>query len=156
MKTKIRHIIIATVLLGLASAPAHAGDEAVAAIGGFIAGVITGSAINDHHDHYSHVSYRSVGHRSGSRVTISHPPRGVPYYNHRDPRYRYDSRLGYVTNSRGYYTYKKVKVWVPGYWEYTHSRHGHRIKVWREGHYRYETRKVWIPKKTDRGPGYCR
>ncbi len=156
MKTKIRHIIIATVLLGIVSTPAHAGDEAVAAIGGFIAGVITGSVINDHNDHYRHVGYSHSGHHSGVSVSVGHHSRGVPHYNHRDPRYRYDSRLGYVTNSRGYYSYQKVKVWVPGCYHYSHSRHGHRVKVWKSGHYRYETRKVWIPKNTDRRPGYRR
>ena len=151
MKTKIRNIIIATVLLGLVSAPAHADDEAVAAIGGFIAGIITGSVIDNHNDHY-----RYGDHRSGVSVSVGHSSGRRPVYEHRDPRYRYDPHRGYSYNSRGYYTYQRVKVWVPGYYEYTRSHRGHSVKVWRPGTYRYENRKVWIPKGTDRRPGYCR
>jgi hypothetical protein len=143
MKTKIRYTIIAAVLLGLVAAPARAGDEAVAAIGGFIAGIITGAVIDDHDDHYWHSR-----HHNDVRVEVVRHSRGHYSYGYHD---KYRSR-----HSRGHYTYQTVKIWVPGHYVYTRNRCGDRIRIWKSGYYRYEKRKVYVPYGHYRGLGHRR
>lgn len=133
MNTKT--IVLASILLlGLIARPttARAGDEALAALGGFIGGVIVGTVINDHDD---------------DRTVIIHG-RSDRYDRH-DRYDRYDS---YDRNGRydrghrpnGQWEYRTIRKWVPGYWVIEHDRYGDRRRVWIEGrHVRTQVR-VWV------------
>ena len=135
MKNITKLTLIAVIALGLNTGQAHAGDETAAAIGGFVLGMITGAVIDDHHDNV-HVSV-------GARYGHDHSCRkGCSSRHHRD---------------RGHWEIRKVKVWVPGYWDVRISRCGDRVRVWRSGHYTYRQDKVWVSykdhghRKHDRG-----
>lgn len=115
MKNIIALSLVALTAVALTPSSAHAsrsGDKALAAVGGFIGGVIVGSAIN-HHDRYPS--------RHETRVIVD-----------RDRDHCDD----------GYWKEVSVRTWVPGYWatDYRHGRriryyvdgyHEHRIeRVW--------------------------
>ncbi len=93
------------------------GDEAIAAIGGFLGGLIVGTAIND---------------RPYDRTVV------VTNHSRYD---RYDRRDD--CDDGGYWKVVTVKTWVPGYWT-TEYRHGRRIRCYVEGHWGYRTERVWV------------
>jgi hypothetical protein len=143
-RIKLSLLVLAS--LGMCLLPkASADDEAVAAIGGFVAGIIT-SAIIDHNEpdlvvvkggHGSHRGYRDQHcDRAGRghwerRVSVCPPPRPK-----RD--------CGNYQGPRGHWEIRYERVWVPGHWEVRKNRCGDRYRVWNEGHYRTEKRKVWV------------
>lgn len=125
--------LLAATTFALAPKPAKAGDEAAAAIGGFIGGLVIGSILDNDHGHYdrynSHVS-TSVVIGTGNR----HP--------HRDG---------------GYWKTVTTRHWVPGYWTSTRDRHGHRVRVFVEGRWEHRTERVWVSYgRHDRRYGYRR
>ena len=134
MKHTIRTLIITAVLLGLWCAPARADDEAIAALGGFVAGIITGAIIEDNNHVHGAVSV-TYGDRHG-----------------RHDRYvRYDRH-----DRRGHWEVQRVRVWVHGRWDVTFSRCGDRIRVWKPGYYTWRKEKVWVAyHDRGRGRGYC-
>ncbi len=96
------------------------GDEALAAIGGFLGGLIVGTAIND-------------------RPAYSHYDRTVLVSSRYD---RYDRRDD-CRDDRGYWKHVTVKTWVPGYWT-TSYRHGRCVRYHVNGHWSYRTKRVWV------------
>jgi hypothetical protein len=111
-------------LSGVFAAPttARAGDgEVVAAIGGFIGGVIVGSTIDRDHDHRHdrggavHVEVRTGRHGHG--------------HGHR----------------HGYWDTTRVRVWVPGRWVVTYDRCGERVRYFERGRYEWRRERVWVP-----------
>jgi hypothetical protein len=116
MKKHIRFALVPLLLISLGAGRVHADDEALAAIGGFFAGVITGAIIDDHNDH--------------DRVRVS------VHKNYRD--HRYDRHRS------GHWETRRVKVWVPGSWEIEITRCGDRVKVWRRGHYEWRRERVCV------------
>ncbi|MGC9450008.1 MAG: hypothetical protein ACP5I4_01055 [Oceanipulchritudo sp.] len=130
MKNTIRTLIIATLLLGPATTRAHADDEAWAALGGFVAGVITGAVIEDSNDYHGGVSI-AVGERRGRYDRYD-----------RGRHDRYDRHPGH--RGKGHWEIKRVRVWIPGRWEFTVNRCGDRIRVWEPGHYGWRREKVWV------------
>jgi hypothetical protein len=133
MKKYIRFTLVPLILIGLASSNAHAGDdEALAAIGGFFAGVITGAIIDDHNDRDRvHVSvHRSY--RDHDRHYDRHK-RDYRGYGHKSKHHR-----------SGHWETRRVRVWVPGYWDFEITRCGDRVKVWRRGHYEWRRERVWV------------
>jgi hypothetical protein len=138
MKKNIILLLITGLLAGMPVKSAQADDEAVAAIGGFIAGVITGSVID--HDRGGRSTHVYVdGYRRG------HYDKGDRGYSVRD--YSYGKK-------RGHWETRRVRVWVPGYWRTTRNECGDRIKVWERGHYVWKHEKVWVSYR-DRRDGYC-
>lgn len=113
-----------TAALILAPAPAKAGgDEAVAAVGGFIGGLIVGSSINnDRHDHGRYDD------RSGVHVST----RIVVGRNHRHH------------HNHGYWEWNRVRVWVPGAWVVRFDDCGRRVRHFERGHYEYRRERVWV------------
>lgn len=138
MKNIAKTILITVLALGLNTGSAHADDEAVAAIGGFVLGMITGAVI-DHHNDDVHVSV-------GARYGHDHSCRKGCSIRH--------------DRGRGHWEIRKVKVWVPGYWDVRITRCGDRVRVWKKGHYTYRKDRVWVSyndrgyRKHDRGYGY--
>ena len=139
MKQTIRTTIIAVLLLGLTAAPTHADDEALAAFGGFVAGMITGAILESNSDHH---------HGAGVAISYeSHRGHGVHARYDRGPRcgkhHRYDCHSCH-RGPKGYWKTHRVKVWVPGHWSYFVNDCGDRTRVWTRGHYTYQTKRVWV------------
>jgi len=122
MKTIIRTVVSAAVLFGLTT-QARADDEAWAAVGGFIAGVITGSVI----EHNSSVH---------TGISVSY---GDPCHSH----HRSGCGVCYPARS-GYWSVERVRVWVPGCWEIVVNHCGDRVRVWKPGRFDYHQRKIWV------------
>jgi hypothetical protein len=138
MKKLLSVALVAATSLSLPTSPLTAGDdEAIAAIGGFVVGLITGSIVErDTHTVYRN-DYRAPTHcrdyhGSSHNVTVRH--------------YTSDSRYGHrdYREPTGRWETRRIKKWVPGWWEVSYNHCGDRIKVWREGHYRWETERVWV------------
>ena len=124
MKNTIRTTIIAALLVGLTAAPAHADDEALAAFGGFVVGMITGAVIENNHDH----------HYDGG-IEIS-------YERHGD----YGRHQRYYRGPRGHWEIQRYRVWIPGHWNLVVNHCGDRVRVWKSGRYTYKSKKVWVAK----------
>ena len=89
-------------------------DAAVAAIGGFIGGLVIGAALDNDHDRYD---------RYDRTVVV-----GAGHRHHRDG---------------GHWKTVTVKHWVPGYWT-TRYDCGRRIRVYVDGYWDYRTDRVWV------------
>lgn len=119
MKNIIKITLVTILAIGLNTGRASAGDEAAAAIGGFVLGMITGTVIDHNSDHVSVSVHGSYGHRD-----------------------------------RGHFETRRVRVWVPGYWDVRVNHCGDRIRIYRKGHYTYRHEKVWVSYKDRRDRGY--
>ena len=128
MKTKLTAIaLVAVAALAFAPKPAKAGDEGLAAIGGFIGGVIVGSVINDSNRHGNHGSIGvEVGYNSGYRGD-----------------YRHDDR--------GYWKNVTVRTWVPARWVIEYDRYGRQYRRQIGGHYINRIERVWVAHNHHRG-----
>lgn len=137
MKTTLQVILTLAFLIGLGTERAHAGSEGWAALGGFVAGVVTGSVINDPCD------------RGHVRVTVGSGGRGsrYGYHGYYGPEVRYyDPRWDRRPHSpSGHWEIHNVKVWVPGRWEVRINPWGQRIRVWRSGYHTWHRERVWVP-----------
>lgn len=99
--------------------PAKAGDETLAAIGGFIGGVIVGSSIHDdrpsrHHDR---------GHSGFDR-----------------PRIVIRADL----HRQGYWKWVEVRTWIPGHWIIGIDDCGRRHRTWVRGRHELRRERVWV------------
>lgn len=122
MKTKLTALLlaVATALLFVPK-QAQAGDKELALIGGFIGGLLVGAALDEHHVD-SHCDTVVVGHDYG--------------------RGRYD-RYDRHDRSRGYWDYRTVRVWIPACWEVRYD-YGRRVKVYVPGYYETRRERVWV------------
>lgn len=124
MKTKITALaLVAVAALALAPKPAQAGDKEVALIGGFIGGLIVGTAIN--HD--------NRGYAPPVETVVVHN-RGYDYG--RDRHYA-------PPPPRGYWKEVTVRRWVPDTWEYRYD-YGRRVRIFVPGHYILDRQRVWV------------
>lgn len=146
MNKLIRFPLVPLLLAAFSGTPAQADDEAIAAIGGFVAGIVTGAIIDDHdarshvyigRDRYGRKSYHG---RHERRHDYGYGDRG----GCRKRDCRADHRYGHKT---GHWEIKHVRVWVPGRWIVKHDRCGERIKVWKRGHYTWHKERVWVSYK---------
>ena len=139
MKTTIKILIIPVLCLALSTGKASAGDEAIAAIGGFVGGVIASNVYNNHKSHRnSHSSYSS-----------NHC--APPSYQHGHKQHRCDRNCSHHrVEPRGYYKTVHVKEWVPGCWRVRYDRCGSRIKYWEPGYYTHVEKRIWVSTGTDR------
>ena len=123
---KLIFATVAATLAGLVGSPMnaradHDDDEAVAAIGGFVGGLIVGTAINSNDGPGGAVD---VGVVVGSRYGHGHPPR----YGH----------------GHGHWNWVTVRVWVPGRWVYDDCHRGRPNRVWIAGHHEHRRERVWV------------
>ncbi|HUG09445.1 MAG TPA: hypothetical protein VMM36_00440 [Opitutaceae bacterium] len=119
---KIAITSVLALMTGLAGAPQTAqarGDEALAAVGGFIGGVLVASAVNQHYsDHDAYYGYDA--------------------YNNRYPvDYRHDRRDYRRDYGRDHRQWVTVRVWVPGRWVIRHDGYGRRERFYVRGHYEH-------------------
>lgn len=101
-----------------APSPASARDhgEVAAAVGGFIGGLIVGSAVeHDRYDHHQPVYVRD-------RVVV-------------------DSSCD---RDSGYWQWTTVRVWVPGYWTVRFDDRGRRCRAFENGHFEHRRQCVWV------------
>ncbi len=116
MKTKLTALaLVAVTALSFAPKPAQAGDKGLAIVGGFLGGLIVGSAITDRH-------YDSYPVRSTTVIV-----------GHRDDRC-----------DDGYWKTVSVRVWVPGCWIVERGHHGRTYRRYVEGRYDYRQDRVWV------------
>lgn len=116
----IATVSLITALGGFVLTPqtARADDKALAAIGGFIGGVIVGSTIN--HSHPG-PEYCEPGYGGGDQIVIRHGPR-----------------------HRGYWKQIAVRTWVPGRWVMHYDNCGRRFRHFERGYYTFHTEYVWV------------
>lgn len=159
MKTKATLIASAAVIALIASPPsAKAGDEVIAALGGFIGGVIVGTLSSDSRHETAVVI--EAGHRGRSD---GHYDRGRR--DHRDDR-RYgkrhhgDRRYGKSHHRdrgrHGRWVYRTERRWVPGYWTYRRDRCGDSLRIWHRGRHVSTRVRVWVSIGNDRPRGHHR
>ena len=122
MKTKITALLLAAVAaLALVPKQAQAGDKEIALIGGFIGGLVVGSAINNDRGYVGYDS-QVVVHDYG----------------------RYDR------GPRGHWDVRTVRVWVPGFWQ-TRYEYDRRVQFFVPGHYEMRRERVWVAHGGRRG-----
>ena len=115
---------------GITATPstAKAGNEVAAAIGGFIGGVIVGTAVNDR-DHCPPPRFDQDRYpRRGGRVIIETGPRG-----------------------HGHWKWIEVRTWVPGYHSFSYDRCGRRFRTWIPGHQEIRRERLWVDSDRRRG-----
>lgn len=127
-KLLIGSMIAALSAVGVAPQTAAARDsEVLAALGGFIGGVIVGSHIDDDHYHAS-ISYRHVDRDYGTHVVV-----GTGRGSH-----------------RGYWKWVTVRTWVPGHWVIRSDERCRRIRSFQRGYYKNRRERVWVAAGRDR------
>ncbi|MBI2518334.1 MAG: hypothetical protein HYV95_15750 [Opitutae bacterium] len=119
MNTKLTALVLtAATALSLTPKSAFASDKEWAAVGGFLGGLIVGTAINDsHHDSYPRRTTTVIVNGRGDRC---------------------DDR------PEGYWKNVTVRVWVSGCWIEERGRHGNCYRRYVEGHYEFRTDRVWV------------
>lgn len=119
MKTKLTALALALVtLFALATPKTAKANDAGAAIGGFIGGVIIGSVLADQH----------------------HGPDAVVV----ESGYDYDRGYDRCEEPRGYWRDVCTRVWTPGYWTMERDYCGRPYRRYVEGHYEIRTDRVWV------------
>lgn len=169
MKTKATLIASAAVIALIASPPsAKAGDEAIAALGGFIGGVIVGTLSSDSRHETAvvieagHGGRRDGRYDRGRRENRNDRRYGKSHRNdrrygkshHNDRRYRngYNSNRG----RHGRWVYRTERRWVPGYWTYRRDRCGDSRRIWHQGRHVSSRVRVWVSIGSDRPQGHHR
>jgi len=118
-------LFAALATLAFAPSPARAGgDEAAAALGGFIGGVIVGSALDNDHHHHGRFEDHGRAHVS-TRIEV----RSRSHHSHHD---------------HGYWSSNRVRVWVPGVWVVRYDDCGRRFRHFERGHYEHQRQRVWV------------
>jgi hypothetical protein len=122
---KIAIVTLVAALGGVFLAPSTAragGNETAAAIGGFIGGLIVGSALDNDHDHHGRFDNHGT----------------VPV------RRRVVIRGGHRHHDHGRWEWTRVRVWVPGHWVFRHDDRGRRVRYFERGHHEFRRQRVWV------------
>lgn len=109
--------LLAAGALAFTPQSAVAGDKTVAAIGGFIGGLIVGSQVNSHSSHTT-----------------------VIYDDHCPP----PGPVVIVSNGPGYWIERPVQVWVAPTWIITYDPWNRPIRRYVAGHHTTRMEKVWV------------
>lgn len=151
MKTKITALFLAAAaVLAFVPKQAHAGDKEIALIGGFIGGLVVGSALHDQGSAY-------VGYETTTVGYDRNPGYG---YDRGDDR-RYDRGYGrrhdrdYDRRPAGHWEVRSVRVWVPAHWE-TRYDYGRRVQFFVPGYYEVRRERVWVAHRGGYNRGYER
>ncbi|MEZ5277012.1 MAG: hypothetical protein R3F07_11580 [Opitutaceae bacterium] len=153
MKLNATLIASSAVIAMIGSPPAaKAGDEAIAAIGGFIGGVIVGTMASDSRDDTTVVI--DAGH--GGRRDGNFDRGRLDRRNYSDNEQGRRSDRCYVErhhNDRadhGRWVYRTELRWVPGYWSYRSNRCGETKRIWIPGRHVTTRVRVWVSVSGDR------
>ncbi|MGJ3243277.1 MAG: hypothetical protein ACFE0O_10040 [Opitutales bacterium] len=131
-------ILAALVAVGLTARPqtAQAGsDEALAAVGGLIGGVIIANIADRDAHRPRHYKHQDRSHR-GDTTVIIHKGHRV-HKSHGHPR-------------DGYWKHKRIREWVPGHWTWV-SDGCRQYRKYQPGYYKTRIVKVWVPRYRDDG-----
>lgn len=146
MNKYIKILLVPALALGLSTGQAKADDEAVAAIGGFLGGIIATKVFDHHKSHRNHCSttviYSHGHHKHKCDHKCSHY-RSNRHYKHGHHKHKCDRSCSHHRPS-GHYETVRVREWVPGCWEVSYNRCGDRIRTWVPGHHTYVTKRVWV------------
>lgn len=112
--------LLAVSALLFAPKPAAAGDKEIAAIGGFIGGLILGSHIN--HEHH---------HRPPVVEAPACPPPSVVVYE-----------------SGGVWDYRPTRVWIAPRWIVTYDDCHRPVRRYIAGHYETRHERVWVARRS--------
>ncbi|MBI2512798.1 MAG: hypothetical protein HYV96_12540 [Opitutae bacterium] len=119
MKTKLTALALALVtLFALATPKTAKANDAGAAIGGFIGGVIVGSVLADQH-------------RGPDAVVV-------------ETGYGYHRGSDRCDEPRGYWRDVHTRIWIPGGWIVERDHWGRHCRRYIEGHYEIRTERVWV------------
>lgn len=120
----------------------HGGSNSgsVAALGGFLTGLIVSDALARPMyttpivvtDSWSDIAWRTDGWDYGRT-----------YHAYGRPSYRYPEKYTHRNDyRRGDWGYREIRVWVPGTWDVVCDRYGRSTRVWRNGYYDVRREKV--------------
>lgn len=140
----MKNIVIASLIAatsGLAAAPQASAknNEGLAALGGFIGGLVVSTAI---HDANRRPDYRAPAPAycpppapayAPPPPPVCEPPREVRY----SPPYA-------PPVPRGYWEEVQVKTWVSERWVMSRDRWGRPVRVFQPGYYTYTTDRRWV------------
>lgn len=136
MKKYIKLLLIPTLFLGTGASRAMADDEALAAVGGFIGGIIATKVFDHHRDSHRH-----------REVVI------VESKRHSPPK-RHDYRRQDHCDHRVSYKIVRTRQWIPGHWEVTRDHCGNRTRRWVSGHYESVRERVPVACACDHHHGH--
>ncbi len=137
MKKYLTLLILPVLCLSLGAGRAAAGDEAWAALGGFVGGVITTKVFDHHRDYHR-------GHRTEVIVVErDRPGKHHGHYTHGHSKHGCDNRCDRYERPVRYKTVR-TREWVPGFWEVRYDRCGTRIRTWQPGYYKQATKRVRV------------
>lgn len=140
---KIATVSALAVLTAFAGAPQTAqarDDKVLAAIGGFIGGVLIASHANQHHPSHQ-IAYCEFD-SCGDRYVVNH---------RHDRGYGRDQHYG-----RDRYDWVTVRTWVPGHWVVRYDDCGDRVRYYERGRYEYRREYVVVDSHRGRGQGHGR
>jgi len=156
MKTKIPPLFALAAAALLVGTPrsAIAGGEGIAAIGGFIGGMIVGSQVGSTHTHTHTTETVVVEHTS---VPAEQSPAPAPEaaedvrtlplpVNPPAPPTTTTTTTTTVTRNGvpGYWEERPVQTWVPARWITTYDRYGFPVRRYEPGHYQTHMERVWV------------
>jgi len=149
MKTKTTPLFaLATAALLVASPRAAvAGGEGIAALGGFIGGMIVGSQVGSTHTHTTEtivVEHTTV-------PAAEQPPAPEAAEDVRTLPLPVDPQTTTTTTTTvtrngvpGYWEERPVQTWVPARWITTYDRYGFPVRRYEPGHYQTHLERVWV------------
>jgi len=149
MKTKTTPLfsIAAAALLVATPRGAIAGGEGIAAIGGFIGGMIVGSQVGSTHTHTTEtivVEHTTV-------PAAEQPPAPEAAEGVRTLPLPVDPPTTTTTTTTvtrngvpGYWEERPVQTWVPARWITTYDRYGFPVRRYEPGHYQTHVGRVWV------------
>lgn len=122
-------LLIATVITALSGVvgipqTARAGNDGLAALGGFIGGLIVGSTVGHPQNDYD---YRPPAYHDGPDIVIDNGPR-----------------------ARGHWEWVTVKVWVPASWVVRYDNCGRSFRDFRPGYFEFRRERTWVDGRRDR------
>ena len=143
----MKNILIAlTAIAAITFAPTSAsalGDKEAAILGGLLGGLVIGAVVDDALDnnrHYDNVRYNDR-HRGNSHGYTRKHGSSCGCDTCRASRSR-------SYNSGGHWTYRSVKVWIPGHTSYYYDECGRRIRHYERGYWTYRKEKVWVSNRS--------
>jgi hypothetical protein len=134
--------LLAAGAIAFAPKPAAAhGNEGIAALGGFVGGVIVGANLN----HHRPVVACPPAYAPPPRVIVApYPPPRVVVAPCPPPRVVVaPCPPPPPPPPMGYWREVTVRDWVPGYWT-TVQHHGRHERRYVPGHFEYRTERIWV------------
>jgi len=152
MKTKTTLSLLAASAVLLAPRVALAGGEGIAAIGGFIGGMIVGSQVGSTHTHTHTTETVVVEHTTVPAAEQPAPETAegvrtlpLPVDPPAPPTTTTTTTTTVTRNGvPGYWEERPVQTWVPARWITTYDHYGFPVRRYEPGHYVTHMERVWV------------